>query len=118
MARSVADLIADIEAACAAAIGIAGGLDAEGIARLAEQDDVRFRALKNALTEIGEAIRMLRPAFLDRHPEVPWRSYIGLRNVVTHQYFGLNAAVLSSVVNRDLPELHRLLKQLLASDDR
>lgn len=116
MARAVVDLIADIEAACAAATAVAGGLDAEAIARLAAEDDLRFRALKNALTEIGEAIRMMPATVLARHPDLPWRDYIGLRNVVTHQYFGLSSAVLSAVVNNDVPRLAQTMTRMRADE--
>ncbi|MGJ3262500.1 MAG: hypothetical protein ACFE0R_04620 [Salinarimonas sp.] len=59
MARATTDLLDDIRSGCADATQYAGGLDLDGLARLPLEDQMRYRALKNAPTEIGEAVRML-----------------------------------------------------------
>jgi uncharacterized protein with HEPN domain len=42
------------------------------------------------LQVIGEAARGLSPLLRDGHPEVPWPKIIALRNILVHEYFGLN----------------------------
>ncbi|MBI3281459.1 MAG: DUF86 domain-containing protein [Acidobacteria bacterium] len=39
---------------------------------------------------IGEAARGVSQALRERHPEVPWPEIIALRNILVHEYFGLN----------------------------
>jgi uncharacterized protein with HEPN domain len=43
-----------------------------------------FRAVKNAVTEVGEAIKALPAEICDRHAEVDWRGLIGARNIIVH----------------------------------
>lgn len=56
---------------------------------------------------IGEACRALSEALRDRHPEVPWAAIVGMRNILVHDYFGLNLDEVWSVTERDLPDLRR-----------
>jgi uncharacterized protein with HEPN domain len=39
------------------------------------------------LQVIGEASRALSSAIRDQYPEVPWTKIIGMRNILTHNYF-------------------------------
>jgi uncharacterized protein with HEPN domain len=43
-------------------------------------------AVERQLEIIGEAARRVSEAFQQKHPEIPWRSIIGQRNVLAHQY--------------------------------
>jgi uncharacterized protein with HEPN domain len=62
---------------------------------------------------IGEAARALSAAFTQQHPEVPWPQIVGMRNILVHNYFGIDAAIVWSVVERDLPALKQNLDKLL-----
>lgn len=42
------------------------------------------------LQVIGEAARGVSQSLRDDHPEVPWPEIIALRNILVHEYFGLN----------------------------
>jgi uncharacterized protein with HEPN domain len=54
---------------------------------------------------IGEATRGLSQPFRDRHPEVPWLQIIALRNILVHEYFGLNMLQVWALAEKDLPNL-------------
>lgn len=41
-------------------------------------------AVERQLTIVGEATRRMREAFRTTHPEIEWRSIVGLRNVLMH----------------------------------
>ena len=49
------------------------------------------------------------------HRAVPWRLMRGVRNVVVHEYFGVDDAILWQTVRGDLPPLAPLLEDVLAS---
>lgn len=66
------------------------------------------------LEVIGEAVRNLSPEFRRRHPEVPWRSITALRNVLIHEYFGVEVEIVWRVLKRRLPSLKRYVEMLLA----
>ncbi len=95
----------DIRAAAEDALLFTAGLDEIAFARLPEMDRRTFRALKNALAEIGEAVKLLSPDLLARHPGVDWRGWAGLRDVVSHQYFGLELPRLRPAITDELPAL-------------
>jgi uncharacterized protein with HEPN domain len=62
---------------------------------------------------IGEASRNLSSDFRDRHPKIPWRQIIGLRNRVIHAYFEINLDIIWEVVLNDLPNLKKELENLV-----
>ena len=58
---------------------------------------------------IGEALSQVTPTCRARHPDIPWKQAIGMRNKVVHGYDDLNFDVVWETVQRDIPELVRVL---------
>lgn len=54
---------------------------------------------------IGEAVKNLPDDLKREYPEIPWRDIAGLRDIVVHQYFGLDLELIWDVVTRDIPDL-------------
>ncbi len=71
---------------------------------------------------IGEACRALPLEFQARYPEIPWRDIVGMRNIIVHQYFGIDLDAVWAVVAHDLPKLKQnvtsALKAMRAEDNR
>ena len=103
--RGTRERLEDIRNAAEDALAFASGLDAVAFAALPGADRRTYRALKNALAEIGEAAKLLPPELLARHPDVDWRGWAGLRDVVSHQYFSLELPRLRPTVLDELPAL-------------
>jgi len=57
------------------------------------------------ITIIGEAARRLDDAFQRSHPEIPWSSIIGARNIVMHAYEYLKPELIREMAEKDAPEL-------------
>lgn len=55
------------------------------VARGDLEDPLVFDAVRMRLLEIGEAIKDLEPALLDRKPQVPWRDVARLRDYLAHR---------------------------------
>lgn len=72
----------------------------------------RDAVVRNLMT-MGESIRWIPELILDAHPEIPWRTMRGVRNVVVHEYFGIDDAILWQTVIGDLPPLHEKLEAVL-----
>lgn len=61
------------------------------------------------LAVIGEAVRALPSETRDRAPDVPWGAIAGLRNVVVHEYFRVDAELILDIVDNQLvPRADRL----------
>lgn len=108
--RGARERLEDIRAAAEDAVAFTSGLDEAAFASLPKTDRRTYRALKNALAEIGEAVKLLPPELLSRHPKVDWRGWAGLRDVVSHQYFGLELPRLQPAVVVELPILLEAIK--------
>lgn len=54
---------------------------------------------------IGEAARKLDEVFRQAHPEIPWSSLIGARNVVMHAYEYLRPELIREMAEEDSPIL-------------
>lgn len=58
-----------------------------------ERDNKTIDAIIRNFEIIGEASSKLPKEFRERYPEVPWKSVIGLRNVLIHNYLGVDIVV-------------------------
>jgi uncharacterized protein with HEPN domain len=65
---------------------------------------------------VGEACRGLSAELREGHPEVPWGAIIGMRNILVHDYFGLNLEEVWAAVERDVPTLRRQILAILESE--
>lgn len=74
----------------------------------------RDAVVRNLMT-LGESVRWIPDVILTAHPQVPWRTMRGVRNVVVHEYFGIDDAILWETVRGDLPPLVPLLEAVLES---
>lgn len=67
------------------------------------------------LLQIGELANHLSDDFTKEHTEIPWRSVVGLRNVVVHKYGALDADWVWDTVTNDLPQLKECCDSALSS---
>jgi len=71
---------------------------------------------------IGEAAGNLPEQFPKTAPEIDWRKIKGLRNILIHEYFGINLPILWDVVQNKLNPLEAACRKLVAKaaepDDR
>lgn len=54
---------------------------------------------------IGEASNKLPLDVRKKYNDIPWKSIIGLRHKIVHEYFGLHHKVIWNIINNDLPQL-------------
>jgi len=73
-------------------------------------------AVARNLEIIGEAVKNLSPGLRTRHPAVPWQQIAGLRDVLIHQYFGVNLELVWQVVEHRLPELRKHVESLVEEE--
>jgi len=78
-------------------------------------DDRTVDAVVRNLEIIGEASKSIPDNIKAAHPEVPWHRMSGLRNVLAHEYFGIDLGIIWKIVKDNLPEVIPHLKEILKS---
>ena len=59
---------------------------------------------------IGEAIKNIPNDIKENYSQIPWKEITGMRDILIHQYFGVDLDLTWQVIDKDLP---RLKKQIL-----
>ncbi len=54
---------------------------------------------------IGEAAANVSQDTRERHPHIPWRSIVGIRNIVVHRYWDIDLTTIWAVVTDHIPAL-------------
>jgi uncharacterized protein with HEPN domain len=64
---------------------------------------------------IGEAANQISEQLKEKHPEVPWSSMIGTRNIIVHGYDQVKLQIVWEILQRDLSTLKSHINNLVTS---
>ncbi len=95
-------------------IGTLRGIDHEQFMA----DPMLTRAIARAIEIIGEAVTKLPPDLLDRHPDLPWRQMVGMRNRLIHGYALVDYGIVWNVAKHEMPHLRLRFQQILEEEKR
>ncbi|MBP0017738.1 MAG: DUF86 domain-containing protein [Cyanobacteria bacterium SBLK] len=62
---------------------------------------------------MGEAVKQLSPALRTTFSDVPWRQIAGFRDILIHNYAGVDLNEVWNAVERDIPYLKNRIGQIL-----
>ena len=71
-----------------------------------------INAVIRSLEVLGEATKHIPDSFRVKNPMVPWTKMAGLRDVLIHDYMGVDLKTIWNVVQHRLPKLRSLLKDV------
>ena len=77
---------------------------------------MRRRTAERALEIVAEASRGLNPEWKRRHPDVPWREMIDMRNKISHDYGEIDHGFVWEVIAYNIPVVGELLELSVPSD--
>ena len=70
-------------------------------------------AVIRQLEIIGEATKRLSKQLCSQYPQVPWRRIAGLRDVLIHDYMGVDIKAVWEITQKDLPGLKKSVQEIL-----
>ena len=76
-------------------------------------NDMMTDAVIRELMIIGEAANNLSDKFQEEHSDIMWWKIKGMRNVLVHEYFGVNLKIVWDTCKENLPTLKLLIQKVL-----
>ena len=77
----------------------------------------RLDSICMILIAVGEALKQIdkktNGQFLLLYPEIEWNGVIGVRNVIAHGYFDIDAEQIFDICKNDIPVLIKTLKKMI-----
>ena len=107
MQRDRASLLDIIEAA-RLAISYVEGLTKEAFLQSTQLQDSVIRRIEI----IGEAARRISLETRAANPGIPWNEMIGIRNLMIHDYDGVDLEIVWQTIQQDLPSLIAQIESL------
>lgn len=103
------EALIDILEAIKLILQYAEGLEFDNLANNMEKQD----AILRRISIIGEATKRLSAEFRSQHPEVPWKSMAGMRDVIIHDYDEVDLDEVWAVIRENLPQLLANIEPLI-----
>ena len=65
---------------------------------------------------IGEASKNIPTAIQEKYPEIPWRKMYGLRNLIAHEYFGIDYEMIWQIAKKNLHQNCKDLQKIIEKE--
>jgi uncharacterized protein with HEPN domain len=78
-----------------------------------KQNELVADAVVRNFEIIGEASKSIPLAVQRSYPDVPWKEMKGMRDVLIHEYFGIDIKILWHTTKKNLPILRKQLELIL-----
>jgi uncharacterized protein with HEPN domain len=66
---------------------------------------------------IGEAVKNIYEEVKNNYPKVEWRQIMAMRNILIHEYWGVDEHVVWNAIKKNLPELRGIMTKIKANLD-
>lgn len=81
-----------------------------------KQSHITVDAVVRNFEIIGEAAKNLPESIKEKYPKVPWLKMYGLRNLISHEYFGVDYEMIWEIISSDLPSNLSDIKSILEKE--
>jgi uncharacterized protein with HEPN domain len=85
----------------------------EGRNQFYESRLIQAAVIRN-LEVIGEATKHISKDIRRLYPEMPWKQMAGLRDVLIHDYMGVDLNIVWNVVQREIPSIKKMIVIILS----
>lgn len=76
-------------------------------------DPVLERAFIRSLEIIGEAVKKLPLGLREKYSGIPWKNIAGMRDVLIHDYFGVDHEIVWKTIQKEIPSLKIQIEKIL-----
>ncbi|MBI2645062.1 DUF86 domain-containing protein [Candidatus Uhrbacteria bacterium] len=77
-------------------------------------DDTKTQdAVMRKFEILGEAVKNISKDFRNAHPHVEWQEMAGMRDMLIHEYFGVDLGIVWNTAQRDIPRLRKKLEVII-----
>lgn len=77
------------------------------------KNDMAVDAIIRNFEVIGEAAKYIPEEFKSKYPELPLKEMVGMRNVLIHDYLGIDYKFIWQTIKEDLPELKQIIDTII-----
>jgi uncharacterized protein with HEPN domain len=109
MSRDESLYLADIQESCEKVMRFTMGMTYKEFVH----DDLHFDAVLRNLEITGEAAKNISEETRQKYPHIKWRKIAGFRDIVAHEYFGVNEETIWDIVKNEIPALLATVKIIL-----
>jgi uncharacterized protein with HEPN domain len=76
-------------------------------------DEKTFDAVLMNFVVIGESVAKLSKACRVEHQHIPWVKVKAFRNIITHNYFGVDAEEVWQIIQNQIPQLIKEVRKII-----
>jgi len=77
------------------------------------KDRKTYSAVIREFEIIGEATKHIINDVKEKYPEIRWRDMVDFRNILIHEYFGVNFTIVWNTIHCELPKLIKIIEKIL-----
>lgn len=81
-----------------------------------QSDKKTIDAVLRNLEIMGEAVRYIPETVQERYSDLPWAEIRAMRNIVAHEYFGVNLNIIWNTTQSNLPPIVTKLEEILEKE--
>jgi len=79
-------------------------------------DRKTYSAVIREFEIIGEAVGKLPESFRERRQDVEWQDIKDFRNLLSHEYFGVDLEIVWKIIEDDLPALMDAVREIVGTE--
>jgi uncharacterized protein with HEPN domain len=109
MKRSFIEFLQDIVDAISDIESFTNGVDFQSF----QSNKEKILAVVKLLEIIGEAVKKIPDNKRSNYPKIPWQAVAGMRDILVHEYWQIDTAVVYITVQESLPLLKKVILEML-----
>lgn len=111
--RSLSEFLQDILDTISEIEGFTAGVEFEAF----QANREKILAVVKLIKILGEAVKKIPDEVRNRYPDIPWKSIAGMRDILVHEYWGIDVNVIWATVQEGLPPLKVVIIEIVSDDE-